>query len=53
MVLSDGWAEVMLPKWFQIFESLAEECEVVGEARPPRIVVGICDFKWCRDWNFC
>ena len=28
----------MLSKQFQISESLAEECEAVGEAKPPRRV---------------
>ena len=39
----------MLSKRFQISESLAEECEAVGEARPPRRVAGISVFQWCRD----
>ena len=47
--LGDGWAEVFLSKWFQISESLVEECEAVGEARPPRRVAGISVFQWCRD----
>ena len=34
----DGWMEVSLSLRFQISESLAEQCEVVGEARPPRRV---------------
>jgi hypothetical protein len=46
-VLGDGWVDVMLSKWFQIYESLAEECEVVGEARPPCRVVRISGFQWC------
>jgi hypothetical protein len=41
--LSDSWVEVMLLKRFQVSEFLAEECEVVGEARPhaewPELVV--------------
>ena len=37
--LGDGWVGVMLSKQFQISESLAEEVEAVGEARPPRRVV--------------
>ena len=51
--LGDGWAEAMLSKRFQISESLAEECEAVGEARPPRRVAEISDFQWCRDGNLC
>ena len=43
--LGDGWAEVLLSKRFQISESLAEECEAVGEARPPRRVAGISEFS--------
>ena len=39
----------MLSKRFQISESLAEECESVGEASPPRRVAGINEFQWCRD----
>ena len=38
-------AEVVLSKRFQISESLAEECEAVGEARPPRRVAGISEFS--------
>ena len=44
--LSDGWAEVMLSMWLQISESLAEECEAVGEARPPRRVARISGVHW-------
>ena len=51
--LGDGWAEAMLSKRFQISESLVEECEAVGEARPPRRVAEISDFQWCRDGNLC
>ena len=50
--LGDGWAEVVLSKRFQIFESLTEECEAVGEARPPRRVAKISGFHWCRDGSF-
>ena len=32
--LGDSWAEVVLSLRLQISESLAEECEAVGEARP-------------------
>ena len=39
----------MLSKRFQISDSLAEECEAVGEARPPRRVAEISDFQWCSD----
>ena len=42
--LGDGWVEVMLSKQFQISESLAEECEAVGEVRPPRRVARISVF---------
>ena len=42
--LGDGWAEAMLSKRFQISDSLAEECEAVGEARPPCRVAEISDF---------
>jgi hypothetical protein len=34
------WAEVGLSEQSQVYESLAEECEAVGEARPPRRVCG-------------
>jgi hypothetical protein len=33
--LSDGWAEALLSEQFQVSGSLTEECEAVGEARPP------------------
>ena len=42
----------MLSKRFQISKSLAEECEAVGEARPPRRVARISGFHWCRDGSF-
>lgn len=32
-----------------MFESLVEESEVVGEARPPRKVARILVFHWCCD----
>ena len=51
--LDDGWAEAMLSKRFQISESLAEECEAVGEPRPPRRVAEISDFQWCCHGNLC
>ena len=47
--LNDGWAEAVLSLPLQISESLAEECEAVGEARPPRRVVRISVFLWCCD----
>jgi hypothetical protein len=37
----------MLLKRFQIPESLADECEAAGEARPPRRVARIGDSPWC------
>jgi hypothetical protein len=40
-VLDDGWAEEVLSLRSKICESLAEECEAVDVARPPRRVVGI------------
>ena len=40
----DDWTEVSLSSRFQISESLAEECEAVGEARPPRRVARISGF---------
>ena len=40
---------LMLSERFQIFESLAEKCEAVGEARPPRRVARISVFYWHRD----
>ena len=39
----------MLSEQFQISESLAEECEAVGEARPPRRVARISVFLRRRD----
>ena len=45
----DGWMEVSLSLRFQISESLAELCEVVGEARPPRRVARISGFHGCCD----
>ena len=47
--LSDGWTEVMLSMRHQISESLAEECEAVGEARPPRRVAKISGVHRCCD----
>jgi hypothetical protein len=38
--LGFSWAEVWLSEQSQVYESLAEECEAVGEARPPRRVCG-------------
>ena len=35
----------MLSERFQLSESLAEECEAVGEARPPRRVAMISVFQ--------
>jgi hypothetical protein len=40
-VLGDDWAEEVLSLWSKISESLAEECEALDVARPPRRVVGI------------
>ena len=40
---------LMLSEWFQISESLAEKCEAVDEARPPRRVARINVFYWHRD----
>ena len=40
----DGWTEVSLSLRFWIFESLAEKCEAVGEASPPRRVARISVF---------
>ena len=39
----------MISERFQISESFAEECEAVGEARPPRRVARISVFHWHRD----
>ena len=47
--LGDGWAEVLLSEQSQVSESLAEECEAVGEARPPRRVARISGVHWCCD----
>jgi len=49
----DGWTEVSLSLRFRIFESLAEECEAVGEARPPRSMARISDFHRRCDGVFC
>ena len=42
--LGDGWTVVLLSEQCQVSESLAEECEAVGEARPPRRVARISVF---------
>ena len=47
--LNDGWAEAVLSLPLQISESLADECEAVGEARPPRRVAMISCVHWCCD----
>jgi hypothetical protein len=51
-VFDDSWAEALLPQWLQISESLAEECEAVEEARPPRRVVRVCGFHRRYDESF-
>jgi hypothetical protein len=51
-VSGNGWAAMLLPWWLQISESLAEECEAVGEARPPRRVTGISGFHRRYDESF-
>jgi hypothetical protein len=43
---------VLLSKWFQMSQSLAEECEEVGEARPPCRVPGISEFQWFYEGIF-
>ena len=45
--LGDSWAEVVLSLRLQISESLAEECEAVGEARPPLRVARISGVHCC------
>jgi hypothetical protein len=57
-----GWAEVLLSLWLQISVSLAEECEPLEVARPPRSVAGNNDLhrryyesfklKLHCDWGF-
>jgi hypothetical protein len=39
--LGADWAEAVLSYRLQISESLAKDCEAVGEARPPRSVAEI------------
>jgi len=51
--LDDGWAEVLLSEQSQVSESLAEECEAVGEARPPRRVARIGGFIGAATGVFC
>ena len=51
--LGDSRAEAMLSKQFLLSESSVEECEAVGEVRPPRRVAEISYFQWCCDGNFC
>ena len=51
--LGDGWAEVLLSEQSQVSESLAEECEAVGEARPPRRVARIGGFIGAASGVFC
>ena len=51
--LGDGWAEVLLSLQFQISKSLAEECEVVGEARSPRRLARIGGFIGAATGVFC
>jgi hypothetical protein len=43
----DNWAKVMLSVRSQISGSLAKECEVVDETRPPHRVARISVFPWC------
>jgi hypothetical protein len=43
---------VLLSQWFQISVSLEEECEAVGEVRPPRRVARSSGFHWCCDESF-
>ena len=43
----------MLSEQSQVSESLAEECEAVGEARPPRKVVRIGGFTGAASGVFC
>jgi hypothetical protein len=49
--LGEGWAEETLSLRIQIPESLAEECEAVGEARPPRRVAKISGFSFVPRWS--
>ena len=51
--LGDGWAEVLLSEQSQVSESLAEECEAVGEARPPCRVARIGGFIGAATGVFC
>ena len=51
--LGDGWAEVLLSLQFQVSEFLADECEAVGEARPPRRVARIGGFVGAATGVFC
>jgi hypothetical protein len=47
--LGDDRVDAMLSYQLQISESLAEECEAVDEARPPRRVARIGGLHWCRN----
>jgi len=49
--LGDDWAEVVLSLRLQISDSLAEECEAMGEVWPPRRVARISGVHWCCDGN--
>jgi hypothetical protein len=40
-----GWADMCLSEQSQVYESLAEECEAVDEATPPRRVARISGFR--------
>ena len=44
---------MLLSEQFQVSESLAEECEAVGEARPPRRVARIGGFIGTATGVFC
>ena len=44
VILVTAGRRLLLSERFQLSESLAEECEAVGEARPPRRVARISVF---------